>query len=255
MIIQKLTWAGIALSVQEQTILIDPIEMEKEPPRSPFSANLGKPREKMIPLQQFRHASAVFITHLHPDHFDPAAIIATFGKDIPVYVPMEAAEAAATAGLRNVSGVRPGKSINIASFRVIATHAVDGFGSPQVSWIVQSDGQTVIHCGDTLWHGYWWQIARQYGPFRVALLPVNGAVLTIPGLSVQSTLPACMTPEEAVEAARILGAGTLVPIHFQTFHHPPYYIETPNLLARLQRRAAERDVRLHVLEPGESLSF
>lgn len=255
MIIQKLTWAGIALSVHRQTILIDPIEMEKEPPSGPFSANLGKPREKMIPLQQFRHASAVFITHLHPDHFDPLAIIAAFGKDIPVYVPMEVAGTAEKAGLRNVSGVRPGDSINIASFRVTATHAVDGFGSPQVSWIVQSDGQTVIHCGDTLWHGYWWQIARQYGPIRVAFLPVNGAVLTIPGLSEQSTLPACMTPEEAVEAARILGAETLVPIHFQTFHHPPHYIETPNLLARLERRAAERHVRIHVLNAGESLNI
>jgi L-ascorbate metabolism protein UlaG (beta-lactamase superfamily) len=255
MYIQKLTWAGIALSDQHQTVLIDPIDMTEGPRGGLFSANMGKPREKMIPLRGFRNVSSVLVTHLHSDHFDPAAIISAFGADIPVYVPMEAVGAAQKSGLRHVIGMRPGEQVHRSSMCITATHAVDGFGAPQVSWVVHCEGQTVIHCGDTLWHGHWWQIARQYGPIRLAFLPVNGAVLHIAGLSEQSTLPACMTPEEAVEAARLMGAGQLIPIHFRTFHHPPHYIETPDLLPRLHRRAAERNVPVRVMATGEAMDI
>ncbi|WP_367756088.1 hypothetical protein [Ammoniphilus sp. 3BR4] len=64
-----------------------------------------------------------------------------------------------------------------------------------------------------------------------------------------------MTPEEAVEAAKILGVQKLIPIHYGTFNNPPNYIETPNLMERLQCRAQEQKVDLEILIPGEPLNL
>jgi len=253
MIMQKLTWAGVAISCEGTTILIDPIGNTSDHPEKPLAARMGEPRETIFPLTHITNVSSIFVTHLHPDHFDPDAISAVFGSDIPVHVPEESVESARKTGLRNVVGLSAGEKVNVGTLRVTAAPSVDGFGAPQVAWIVTGGGRNVIHCGDTLWHGYWWRIARQHGPIEAAFLPVNGAVLHIPGLPEQSSLPACMTPEEAVEAARLLGAGRLVPIHYHTFHHPPFYIETPNLIERLTKRAQERAVHVALLEPGEKL--
>ena len=255
MIIQKLTWAGVAISCGENTVLIDPLNMTGEHRVRSLSANMGEPREKMFPLSEIQNVSSIFVTHLHPDHFDPDSIQAAYGSDIPVHVPAESVETARKTGLQNVIGLQVGENVNDGTMSVTAARSVDGFGAPQVAWIVKCNGRSVIHCGDTLWHGYWWQIARQYGPIDVACLPVNGAVLQIPGLPEQSNLPACMTPEEAVEAARLLGVNQLIPIHFHTFHHPPFYIETPKLLERLHKRAQERAVHIQVLAPGEKLEI
>ena len=92
-----------------------------------------------------------------------------------------------------------------AGLEFTAVPAVDGFGSPQVSWVV-SDGETrLIHCGDTLWHGYWWQIAERFGPFDLAFLPINAAVAEFEYLQPPSELPAVLTPEQAAGAGHVLG--------------------------------------------------
>lgn len=98
-------------------------------------------------------------------------------------------------------------------------------------------------------------MAREHGPIDIACLPVNGPILEVYGMPKQSGLPACMTPEEAVEAAMILGVQTLIPIHYGTFHNPPYYSETPHLMERLQRRAQEQKVNVEMLRPGESMTL
>ncbi|MDF2683922.1 MAG: hypothetical protein K0R47_5112, partial [Brevibacillus sp.] len=76
--IQRLPWAGIRISAGNTTIMIDPVSRIPE--------KLGKSREPMYSLKDFGKADAVLVTHLHDDHFDPAAIEAAYGTSIPVYV-------------------------------------------------------------------------------------------------------------------------------------------------------------------------
>ncbi len=242
--IQKLPWAGIRIKTGDISIVIDPISRILE--------EFGGAREPMYPLSYFGDADAVLITHLHEDHFDPVAIIETFGAAIPIYVPAGMEEAARTVGLTNVNGVAVNTSFGLGSdVKATALPSVGGLGEVQVAWVIEGTGHKVIHCGDTLWHGYWWNFAQNYGPFDAAFLPVNGAVLELPGM-IPSGQPICLTPEQAIAAAAILGAKTLVPIHYGTMQYPPIYNETPNIASRLAA-ASEGKVAISMMKTTESI--
>lgn len=245
MIVQRLPWAGVRVTAGGTTIVIDPITRILE--------EFGGAREPMYPLDHFGPVDAVLITHLHEDHFDPDAIMAAYGANVPVHVPADAADAARAKGLTNVIGVTIHAPFKFGNLQVTAVPSVDGIGDIQTAWIIEGDGRKIIHCGDTLWHGYWWNIAAQYGPFDAACLPVNGAVLQLPGM-LPSGQPICLTPEQAVAAAVILRAGTLVPIHYGTMHHPPIYQETPDIAARLEAAAANT-IKLNMLKAAETLAL
>ncbi|QGQ97333.1 MBL fold metallo-hydrolase [Paenibacillus psychroresistens] len=240
--IQKLPWAGIRVELEDSSVVIDPLYH--------FPAKLGEPNEPFFPLESFGSVAAVLITHQHADHFDPQAIIAAYGADVRVFVPVEIVNLATTNGLSNVSGAALGETFVIGPFTIIAANSVDGSGDPQISWIVRGGGKQMIHAGDTLWHGYWWKLVKAYGTFDVACLPVNGAITQFPGVSPFSDQPICLTPEQAVMAALILGANTLIPIHYKAAHHPPLYTQTPDMMNRLIENAKDR-INLSVLQTKE----
>ncbi|WP_248928519.1 MBL fold metallo-hydrolase [Paenibacillus hamazuiensis] len=247
MFIQKLPWAGIRVQYESTAVVIDPLFNAPE--------KFGQPHEPLYPLNEFGPVSAVLITHTHYDHFDPEAIAEFYGKDIPIYVPRESLEAALDQAphLKSVRGAGIGDSFAVGPLTVTATHSVDGVGDPQIAWIVQGGEKKIIHCGDTLWHGYWWKIAETYGPFDAACLPVNGAVIAFPGQA-PSGQPITLVPEQAAAAAALLGAAQLIPNHYGVFHHPPYYVQTPDLTDRLTA-AAHGKIKLTVLKAKETVSL
>ncbi len=109
-----------------------------------------------------------------------------------------------------------------------AVRASDATGDEQVSWIVSAGGKTVIHAGDTMWHGAWWKTGKAHGPIDVAFLPVNGAVINFPWTQPPASAPAVLTPEQAVDATAALEAGRLVPIHYGDMHHDDFYRAHPD---------------------------
>ncbi|MFT4417178.1 MBL fold metallo-hydrolase [Fredinandcohnia humi] len=255
MLLKKLTWAGVLIKSGETVVLVDPLGNTPGNQDKPFAAKLGNAQETFIDLKGIQKPNVILITHIHPDHFDPISIKEAFGEDIPVLIPTASIEIGKKFGLKNVIGVSIGDTKTFGDFRVSPTYSADGYGSPQVSWVIEGAGKRIIHSGDTLWHGNWWRIRGEFGKFDVACLPINGAVLDVAGLSEQTNHHACMIPEEAVEAAKILGANHLVPIHFKTFHNEPFYIETPNAVPRLLQKAKEREVNVTLLQPDQNLEL
>jgi L-ascorbate metabolism protein UlaG (beta-lactamase superfamily) len=158
MILHKLPWAGILLQHEKTRLVIDPLG-DTTPPENPSGrALLGVPGEPYVPLTDIPDVAAVLITHVHPDHFDPVSILEAYGADIPLLLPEESVSIAAKAGFTKVHGMRAGDTFEFDGSIVTATYAVDGFGTPQVAWIVEAGGKKVLHSGDTLWHGFWWRM-------------------------------------------------------------------------------------------------
>jgi L-ascorbate metabolism protein UlaG (beta-lactamase superfamily) len=132
---------------------------------------------------------------------------------------------------------------------------MDWAGDPQVAWVLRADDVRVLHAGDTMWHGGWWAIAREHGPFDAVLLPVNGVRVALPHRTPAVDVPAVMGPEEAVAAAAILGARRVVPMHFGAFAHPVHYREREGVLAAVSTAAARAGVDVVTLAPGETLAL
>src|SRR5262249_12600953 len=164
----------------------------------------------------------------HADHFDPQALKLAVGSEGAV------ACHAPVAPLVTATGLRPlplafDEGASLTGFEaddlfVVPVSAMDGWGDDQVSWIIVAGDRRFFHGGDTIWHGRFRHIGRQYGPFDAAFLPINGVRQPSqidPALETRHTLG----PDEAVEAALALRARQLVPIHYGR-KPTPTYVET-----------------------------
>ena len=129
---------------------------------------------------------------------------------------------------------------------------MDGLGDPQVAWLVEADGQRILHLGDTIFHGYWWRMARRHGPFDLVLAPINGASVNFPHLQPPSPLAATLEPEQAALTGELLAARALIPIHYDGYSIDPWYRPVDDPGPRFEAATAERPYEARMLEPGES---
>jgi len=238
--IRKLTWAGVMVETENTALFIDAIAPDE------------KAGEKEDVLATTHRADAL-ITHHHGDHFDNETLQKVLGKHGRLVCLRATADRADTRGLR-VQPVDmwqpiffPSADDDLVAFPV---PAVDGWGAPQVSWVIDGRGVRLFHGGDTQWHGDLVDIARAYGPFDVAFLPINGARQQV-GRYVDQGIPAVLTPSQAVAAAQLLRAKMIVPIHFGN-PDPPTYVEVADPLGEFQREASKAKMPVRVLRTGES---
>ena len=237
MVIQKLAWAGIRVQAGNTDVFIDATR--------PGGDEEGKP------LASSRKRAFALATHHHGDHLDIDALQPVLKESGYLVLPTEIA---ALIDARNIKMQTVGHyepvffSRSSGDLVAWCVPAVDGFGDPQVSWIVDSGTHRIIHCGDTLWHGSWWQIARAFGPFDAAFLPINGA-RQVGGMITNVGQSMVMTPEEAAQAAAALGAKLTVPIHYG--FSATDYIEEPDAEARFIKEAKGLNVDVKIMEPGE----
>jgi len=238
--VQRLSWAGVKLVCDNATLFIDATY-------DPSSASTPSPDVPLEAQTRDRHA---LITHHHGDHFDAAALRGVLGENGILVVPEAVAPFADTRQMR-VQTTRLFEPVFLprgtAAFAAIAVPAVDGLGHPQVSWVVSAGGKRIFHGGDTAWHGYWWDIARAYGPFDLAFLPING-FRQVQGRYTDTGVPMDLTPEQAAAAGQVLHAGLVVPIHYGGAS--PGYIEEPDVANRFLAAAKTRGVNARVVAPG-----
>jgi L-ascorbate metabolism protein UlaG (beta-lactamase superfamily) len=263
--VRWLGWAGVEVETEGATIVVDPLVE----PAATFAA-LGEDAldrvelPAVVPPDARGSAVAGLVTHLHRDHTDAGALAAALAPDAAVHEPAwpggeeveNLALAQANAELDRTGLRRRTAEVwdraDVGPFGLTALPAVDGLSDPQVSWLVEAEGQRILHLGDTIFHGYWWRMARRHGPFDVVVAPINGAVVDFPHLQPPSPLAAVLEPEQAALAAELLGARTLIPIHYGGFAVDPWYRPTADALERFEAAAGERSYETRILEPGES---
>jgi L-ascorbate metabolism protein UlaG (beta-lactamase superfamily) len=265
--IRWLGWAGVEIESRGAAVVIDPLA----DPGATFAALGEEARRAKLPTvvgpRTEGAAVAGLVTHLHRDHADAGALAAALAPGAPVFQPVWAggpdaenlALAQANAELERTGLARAEVEAwdrhQAGPFALTALPAVDGLGDPQVSWLVEAEGQRVLHLGDTIFHGYWWRMGRRHGPFDLVLVPINGAAVDFPHLQPPSPLAATMEPEQAALAGDLLGARTVVPIHYDGFAIEPWYRPAEDPLSRFEAAAAGRSYAPRVLEPGQRLEL
>jgi L-ascorbate metabolism protein UlaG (beta-lactamase superfamily) len=258
--VRRLGWAGVELEYDGATLVIDPLG----DPAATFAAFGATADGIELPEVVPPHGGAMagFVSHLHRDHTDARALVAALAPGAAVHHPASTetenlALAQAEHELQEAALAREPvatwDSVTVSPFTCTALPAVDGLGDPQVSWAVEAGGMRVLHLGDTVFHGAWWQMARRAGPFDVVLPPINGAVVDFPHQQPPSPLPAAMDPEQAALAGELLGASVVVPIHYDGYDFEPHYRPVADARERFERAARGRPYRSAPLGPGESI--
>jgi L-ascorbate metabolism protein UlaG (beta-lactamase superfamily) len=260
--LRRLAWAGLEIRAGGETAVIDFVD--------DFAGLHGSgepPGEEIPPSPAAGSVDVALLTHMHRDHADIGALKLALGDGAPVLRPspatgsgeetafVEGTEATLTESGLSTEIVEPWETLEVGPFEISALPAVDGFGDPQVSWVIGAEGRRILHAGDTLFHGWWWLAALRHGPFDVAFLPAGGAIVDLPPRQPPSPLPAGMDPLRAAAAAKLLGADLVVPIHYGPLHETPNYVQADDPAGSLQAAARELGVSARVLRPGESLSL
>jgi len=185
----------------------------------------------------------MLITHGHADHTGDAAAIAR-SSNAQVVAPYETAVWLQQKGLKNVTGMNPGGTLQMHGLSITMVPAVhsssveeDGkiiYLGVATGYVVRfEDGLTIYFAGDTSVFGDMRLIAEMYAP-SIAFLPI-GDLYT-------------MGPEQAAKACELLNVKQVVPMHYGTF---PALTGTP---ARLRELVAPKGVQVIELKPGETAS-
>jgi L-ascorbate metabolism protein UlaG (beta-lactamase superfamily) len=266
--VRWLGWAGFEIEADGGgAVVIDPLA-DPGATFAPLGESAGSVELPEVVVPEARGgALAGLVSHLHRDHADAGALADALADGAAVHEPAwpggedveNLALAQANAELERADlsrrPVEPWERVEAGPFALTALPAVDGLGDPQVSWLVEADGQRALHLGDTMFHGYWWRMARRHGPFDVVFAPVNGAVIGFPHLQPPSRLAAAMEPEQAALACELLGARAAVPMHYGGYAIEPWYRPIADAAERFAAAAAGRTYDALTLKPGESIEF
>ena len=243
--LKRLSWAGVEVTSGRWRIIVDALE-----DTVPFRAFAGPPRAPLVPVPIDGRTWAL-VTHVHRDHCDRGLLARVATGQVVCHAPI--VTTMAESGLAAV-GVGLWETRSIGPFQVTPVLSQDWRSDDQVAWVIEGDGQRIIHCGDTIWHGQWYAIDRRLGPFDVAFLPINGFIAQLEGFT-PTDVPGSLTPEQAIEAAVVLRAQTACAIHHSLFDNPPNYAQQPDAVRRFLAAGARRGVTAIVPGDGETVPF
>ncbi|MDX1992223.1 MAG: MBL fold metallo-hydrolase [bacterium] len=200
---------------------------------------------------EITNAGWVFSSHGHPDHFDGATLLPlmTASPNAKLILPASEAESAVKAGIAHERQLpmRGNDTLQVGGLTVHALpsahpnfdHKAES-GYPYLGYVLQGDGVTLYHTGDTIRYV---GLAEKVKPYNVdvAFLPINGAV----GQKVEINTAPNMDAQTAVEFGQQIGAKLVIPHHYDLFTYNTVDVNDFTGLA------ASAGLPYRVLHPGE----
>jgi L-ascorbate metabolism protein UlaG (beta-lactamase superfamily) len=182
----------------------------------------------------------VLLTHGHPDHMADAVAIAK-RTGAPCVAIVELAMWLGRQGVETFHDPNIGGTVNFDWGWVKLVQAFHTNTLPDgtvignaAGLVINIGGVTVYHLGDTALFSDLKLIAERT-PVDVAIIPIGGHYT--------------MDREDAAVAAELVGAGTVIPCHYNTF--PPIEVDPGPFKSDVESRTSSKVV---VLAPGESHS-
>lgn len=221
----KIKWLGhscFEIELMNKIILIDP--WLDGNPKAPVKAS------------DIKKADVICVTHDHSDHLGDAFDICkrTGATFVSVY---ELSVYAQEKGVKETVGINIGGTVNVKEIEISMVRAVHSCtrGAP-AGFILNGEGKTIYHAGDTGFFGDMRLIGEVYSP-DVALIPIGGYYT--------------MGAREAAEAVKLIKPKVVVPMHYQTF--PVLASSAEDFIKAVTEKLPQ--VKVVALKPGEIYQF
>jgi L-ascorbate metabolism protein UlaG (beta-lactamase superfamily) len=181
----------------------------------------------------------IFLTHGHPDHYGDIVDIAK-RTGAQVVTIAEIAGELGEAGVENLSDPNMGGTVEFDDVWVRLVPAwhtsttPNGTASVPAGMVVGLGGKVVYHLGDTALFSDL-RLVGERNPVDVALMCIGGHYT--------------MDRHDAVAAAELVGATTIIPCHYDTF--PPVETDSQAFKAEVESKTSSK---VELLQPGETFS-
>ncbi len=247
----KVQWVGHASALVEvggQRILTDPLLTRRV-------AHLR--RRRPVPTPDVADVGTVLLSHAHLDHLHLPSL-RRIRPDARIITPFGTGRLLRSAGFGDVTEVRVGDTVDLdgpmVTAEVVPAAHKHGRGphsrvtAPPVGYVVTGEGSRVYFPGDT----DLFDDMALLGDIDIALLPIWGW-----GSSLGT---GHLDPSRAATATGLIRPGIVVPIHWGTYapedgrrRLPTWFDSPPEQFETALADAGLAD-RLHLLEPGESVT-
>lgn len=239
-------WIGhgsVYIEIDGIRLLVDPVFSDYA---SPFAMGPRRFHPPPIALKDLPPIDAVLITHDHYDHLDMAtvkALAASAGTQFVVPLGIGAHLSRWGVPESQIHDLEWWQELTVKNVRLISTpsrhYSGRGLARNQTlwtSWTVIGPRHRIYDSGDTGYSDHFRTIAERFGPFDLGFIKVGAYGPGEPWLDIH------MSAEDAVRAAKDVGARRLFPVHWGTFNLAFHDWDEPIERTLAAARAAEVEV-------------
>lgn len=243
---------GVVLKFHNKLYCIDPVFNDLKDTSGNSRRNYPAP----FPPESFTPVDYVICSHNHADHLNLETLVPLYGanKNIRFVVPLPLTGMLSAAGIpeENIIGAREKEEINLSDlhiYPIAAAHEAyetDASGNYRCLGYVLSCGKIrLYHSGDTILADKLVRDLKEYGPYDLIMLPINGSDEERRKRGVVGN----MDYKDAAWLSAKLDAGLVIPMHYDMVKNNG---ENPQLFAEFMEHRCPGQ-RYRIMKLGEHI--